>query len=131
MVTVDRTGCMFSTEVMPPLVQIRRPRIWSRGMNCTNWYQLPLLKDISGRSDLENSMGRSRALEAALKETTLSLEHMKNTLRHHGEYDICRHGKERHDYGYTEWSMIGIPREGKLLFCNGRPCQGTYEEICF
>ena len=130
-VTVDREGKMFSTEGFPPLVQIRRPSSWMRGMNCTNWYQLPMLTNLSPRTDLENSRGRSAYLETALKEGDLSVEYLKSVLRHHGECDICRHGAERHDTLITDWSMIGIPRQEKVLFASGNPCQGEYQEIGF
>ena len=128
-VTIDENGTMFSTEIMSPLVQLRRPAVWMRGMNCTNWYQDPHLKSLCFRSHLDNAASRSVALEEALKEDRLDVEHMKATLRCHGAADICRHGEVRHDHGFTEWSAIGVVRERKLLFCEGAPCQGEYREI--
>lgn len=130
-VTVDGAGSMFSTEILSPLVQLRRPQPWMRGMECTNWYQLPHLTPLSGRgaADQENARGRSAALQAALRQPTLNVGAMKKALRHHGDVDICRHGAARHDRGITEWSMIGIPRQRKVLFCKGNPCSGHYDDI--
>jgi len=102
-----------------------------RGMFCSNCYQLPELAELSGRAHQENARGRAAALATAIEAGDRSLAYMQAVLRHHGECDICRHGAPRHDDGFTEYSMIGIPRAGKLLFCAGNPCQGKYEEIGF
>ncbi len=128
-VVVDREGGMLAPEIMPPLVQIRRPIPGAHGLHCTNCYQLPLLADLSGRAHQDNARGRAARLEAALSEGDGSLAHLQAVLRHHGPFDICRHGADRGDYGFTEWSMIGVPRERRVLFCAGAPCAGRYEAL--
>lgn len=130
-VTIDAQGNMFSAEIMPPLVQLRRPSPWMRGMNCTNWYQHPHLKGLCFRAHIDNAMGRSAVLEQALKHDRLDVKHMTSVLRSHGApADICRHGQARHDCSFTEHSMIGVVRERKMLICDGNPCEATYEDIC-
>ncbi len=128
-VVVDRAGGMVAPEIMPPLVQLRRARPEMRGMCCSNCYQLPELAELSGRAHQENARGRAAMLATAIEAGDRSPAYMQAVLRHHGEFDICRHGAPRHDDGFTEYSTIGIPRAGKLLFCAGNPCQGKYDEI--
>ena len=125
---VDRAGMMCSIEAPCPLVQVRR-REGARGMNCVNCYQLPALRDADRRSaeGKANALARRRFLKQALEaDVTLDLAYMKRLLRHHGDPSICRHGESSI---YTEYSMIGIPRAGRVLYLDGCPCEGNYKEI--
>ena len=57
----------------------------------------------------------------------LTLARMQALLRHHGDQNICRHGEccEMN----TEYSMIGLPRENRVLCAHGYPCENEYEDI--
>ena len=99
-------------------------------MNCVNCYQLPMLADADRRSESGkcNAKARQRFLEQSLSELSdYSLADMKTILRHHGQPSICRHGGT--DDSHTEYSMIGIPQSRRVLFVDGNPCQGTFQEI--
>ncbi len=125
---VDRAGAMCSIEAACPLVQVRRPAS-ERGMNCVNCYQLPALRDADRRSPegKANALARRRFLEEAVAAApTLDLDAMKRLLRHHGEPSICRHGESS---SYTEYSMIGLPQAGRVLFADGYPCEREYQEL--
>ena len=130
---VDKGGNMFSAELACPLAQIRRPADGDLAMNCVNHYQLPCLKDMvpkqRDQKSLANSRERQKYLEAAVKDGDRSIEHMKKILRHHGDISICRHGGK--DLAYTEYSMIGVVKEGKFLFVDGYPCEKEYLEVTF
>ena len=132
MVAVDRSGDMFSGELVCPLVQIREPVAGVHGMNCVNHYQLPSLKGIDMRTpeQLAYSIGRQAYLENAIEQGDRSLAHMQSILRHHGEYSICRH-RQSPDDAYTEYSMIGLPVAGRAYVLDGNPCQGSYTSISF
>jgi hypothetical protein len=52
---------------------------------------------------------------------------MKKMLRYHGNPSICRHGDE--DGSYTEYSMIGLPQSGRVLFLDGNPCENEFAEV--
>lgn len=128
-VAIDRSGFMFSAEIACPLVQIRMPEYGATGMNCVNCFQLPLLKYATNRSpaQLKNAEGRKKCINTAVEKDNHSIENMKEILRHHGQYSVCRHGGK--DEAHTEYSMIGIPAEKKALFAEGYPCETDYVEI--
>lgn len=50
-------------------------------------------------------------------------------LRSHQPWAPCRHG-EPHE-SYTLWSIIGLPRERKLLVASGNPCENEYRDFSF
>jgi hypothetical protein len=134
-IVVDRYGKMASGELACPLAQIRWPEPGAVGMNCVNHYQLPNLAgmDLRTPDGLANSKGRQKYLDSAIPDGDYSLAHMKAILRHHGDGSkgdgsMCQHGKE---IMFTEYSMIGLPAQGKALFRFGYPCEGEYEEITF
>ncbi|MBN1553164.1 MAG: hypothetical protein JXA11_00345 [Phycisphaerae bacterium] len=128
-IVVDRHGQMASGELACPLAQIRWPAEGAMGMNCVNHYQLPTLEKIDARQPegLVNSKGRQAYLDEAIVSGDQSLAHLKNILRRHGEFSICRHGGR--DACHTEYSMIGIPNQRKALLYHGYPCEGEYQEI--
>lgn len=128
-IVVDAEGHMASGELACPLAQIRWPKPGEVGMNCVNHYQLPNLEGMDARepAGLANSKGRQAFLDTAIPDGDQSLNHMKRLLRHHGDYSICRHGGK--DTCFTEYSMIGLPKERKVLFVHGYPCEQEYREI--
>ena len=52
---------------------------------------------------------------------------MQALLGHHGQPSLCRHGED--DGLHTEYAIVGLPREGRVRFCHGQPCQAQYQEI--
>ena len=129
MVCVDRIGEACSIEAPCPLAQVRYPDI-EAGINCVNYYQLPQLARADRRTpeDRANAVARARFLDGVLREVDrFDLQRMKQVLRHHGNPSICRAGEK--DMAYTKYSMIGIPNQNRLLYCDGRPCQSEYEEV--
>lgn len=125
----DANGTMFSAEIPCPLAQFRLPESGAVGMNCVNCYQLPFLQGMDRRSpeSLANAQARIGLLEQAVDDGDRGIEHMQRLLRHHGEPAICRHGGA--DGGYTEYSMIGVTRERRMLIADGNPCEVSYVSV--
>ena len=129
---VDAKGAMCSIEAPCPVMQVRYPPEGARVMNCVNYYQLPHLWNADRRTETGklNAIARRHVLDNA--EATLpdrSVASMQTLLRHHGDVSICRHGGG--DGSHTEYSMIGIPAQGKVLYCHGYPCREDYSQITF
>ena len=127
---VDRNGVTCSIEAPCPLMQIRKPEIGQRHMNCVNYYQLPNLANADRRNEVgkQNAIARRRLLEQKLSEDIdFSLADMKNILRYHGGTSLCRHGDD--DGSYTEYSMIGLPQSNRVLFLDGNPCESKFAEV--
>ena len=58
---------------------------------------------------------------------TLDVDATKKVMAHHsanGRVAICRHQLE--DDAGTISNVIFVPAERRLVFCNGRPCEGAY-----
>ena len=129
-VCVDADGAMCSVEAPCPIMQVRKPAPDARHMNCVNCYQLPTLADADRRTESGkcNAKARQRFLEQSLSELSdYSLVDMKAILCHHGHPSICRHGGT--EDSFTEYSMIGLTQNRRVLFADGNPCQDTYQEI--
>lgn len=133
-VCVDRHGSACSVEAPCPLVQVRAPRS-PRGVHCVNCYQLPELaaadrRTPEGKADALARWALLDAVLAAEGSESLGLDFAKRLLRRHGDDDhpgLCRHG-ECQDM-HTEYSMIGLPAQGRVLFQQGHPCQEAYGEL--
>ncbi len=127
---VDRKGATCSIEAPCPIMQVRGPDAGHRHMNCVNCYQLPTLSEADRRDEAgkRNAQARWRLLDRKLsEEMDFGLEDMKKLLRHHGDPGICRHGER--DGACTEYSMIGLPQIGRVLFLDGNPCENEFSEI--
>ena len=127
---VDREGVTCSIEAPCPVFQIRWPEAEHGHMNCTNYYQLPALAEADRRrpDGKLNAIARRAFLDDEVSQgKEMALEDMKRLLRHHGEPSICRHGGA--DMSFTEYSMIGLPRDRKVLYMDGNPCEGEFEEV--
>lgn len=137
-VVVDKSGDVCSIEAACPLIQVREKK-HKTGVNCVNHYQLPLLRDLDWRTPegKVNSIKRMEYLNSVLEsDEAFDIEHMKSVLRYHGKpASICRHGKNVDgsfgDGSYTEYSMIGLPAQGKMLYLHGNPCEHEYSLITF
>lgn len=128
-VCVDRHGAMRSLEAPCPIVQVRASH-QPGGMNCVNCYQLPPLQEADRRPERgkANALARQAFLEKAIDEAeTLDLDYMVSLLRHHGDPSICRHGNG--DGSHTEYSTIGLPAEGRVLYVDGYACESDYLEL--
>ena len=132
LVAVDKAGAICAPELACPLAQIRWPDPKDQGMNCVNDYRLPGLQGLTNRNpaQLENCAARRTFLEREIQEGRHDLEQIKRILRHHDRDGVCRHGREG-DEAFTEYSMIGLPRAGKVLFTDGNPCLVEYTEMTF
>ena len=129
MVCVDRQGVACSIEAPCPLVQVRRPAS-ANGVHCVNCYQLPALSEADRRTPTGkcDAHGRMRLLDGILDgEGPFDLAHMERTLCCHEEPGLCRHGECEHMV--TEYAMIGLPAHNRLLFTDGNPCRGGFEEL--
>jgi len=60
---------------------------------------------------------------------TLDVDQAKHIAAFHGTTALCRH-RPQNDSD-TISAAIYLPTEQKLLFCNGWPCQGSYETYRF
>ena len=127
---VDASGAMLSVEEACPLTQVRRPARGARHANCVNCYQLPVLANADRRDPpgKANALRRQAFIESYLDaEMVLDAAIMQRLLRHHGDPSICRHGGE--EVSHTEYSMIGLPGQGRLLLADGYPCGAEYKEF--
>ena len=130
MVCVDRGGVSCSIEVACPVLQVRCPRHPQGHVHCVNCYQLPTLREADRRppDGKRNALARWQLLDAWLGESpAFGADEMKDLLRTHGSPSICRHGGD--DMSHTEYSIVGLPQSGRVLYYHGYPCQGEYEEI--
>ena len=59
--------------------------------------------------------------------TGLDLEFARTLLRHHGDPGLCRHGES--GGMHTEYSVIGLPAQSRVLFLQGHPCRGEFGEL--
>ena len=135
-VVLDRCGTACSVEAPCPLVQVRSPRT-PQGVHCVNCYQLPELAEADRRppEGKTDALARWRLLDAVLADADsdsddLSLASARRLLRRHGDDDhpgLCRHGECQEME--TEYSMIGLPTQGRVLFQQGHPCQEAYGEL--
>lgn len=126
---VDRGGRICSPEIPCPLVQCRRPPAGATAMHCVNHYQLPELAHLDRRSPEGKaySLARQSLLERECAAGDRSLAHMRRILSLHGAPAICRHGGA--DLSWTEYSLIGLCSQGRLLVADGPPCTVPYAEI--
>lgn len=129
-VCVDRSGAVASLEAACPLMQVRQPDR-ETGIHCVNCFQLSSLSNADRRTPHAKADAQSRAtyMNRVLDgEGPYDVGHMKRVLRNHADQAICRHSSESCEHE-TEWSVIGLPAEGRILYCSGRPCAGDYLAI--
>lgn len=79
---------------------------WAAGARATYERLLPELAEVSPPNDLAS---------------------LQDLLKSHEPWAPCRHGGPH--VSVTEWSIVGIPRERKLLVASGPPCHTSYETI--
>jgi isopenicillin-N N-acyltransferase like protein len=132
-VCVDRNGDMCAPEVPCPLIQVRKNEAAAaNAMYCVNCYLLPHLRDADQRSPggKDNALKRAERLEREIwRDVPMDMVRMRNLLKsHESSAPLCRHD----DNGsHTEYSMIAVPRQGKLYVTDGYPCETEYHEVRF
>ncbi len=98
----------------------------------TNHFVTPVLSECSvertrGGTDGE-SEARHRSASEWLRETwgRIDGDEARRIMSYHADVEggICRH--DTGDGGSTISSVIFFPAERSLLFCHGRPCEGSY-----
>lgn len=57
-----------------------------------------------------------------------NIDDLKKILSCHEPWAPCRHGGVHHSK--TEWSMINLIKERKILITDGAPCENKYKEYC-
>lgn len=128
-VVVDREGRACSIEAPCPLVQVRQPAS-PRGIFCVNCYQFPALAEADRRTPAgkAHALARHRFLDTVLAaDGPRDVACLQALLQHHGSPGLCRHGED--DGLHTEYAMLGIPRQNRVLFCPGYPCRTPYRQI--
>jgi len=128
----DGEGATCSLEAPCPLIQVRRAGEATPHMNCVNYYQLPALAEADRRAPegKANALARKAFLDSQLASLPQpGIEEMKRLLRHHGDPALCRHGEDTG--AWTEFSYLCLAREGRLLYVDGNPCEGEFDELTF
>ena len=108
---------------------MRKPAA-ANGVHCVNCYQMPDLSEADRRSPSAKCDARDRIqlLDGVLEgEGEFDAEHMERTLQTHETPGLCRHGEV--EGMVTEYSMIGLPAQNRLLFTGGNPCESAFREI--
>jgi len=127
---VDREGTVRSLETPCPLVQVRRPDR-PEGMYCVNRYFLDPISEADRRppEKLADANARAEFLDDALAaEERFDADAMWELLRAHGDpASVCRHGGE--DVSHTEYSLLMLPRQGRVFVSHGYACEEDVEEI--
>lgn len=133
MVCVDRQGTARAFEAPCPLFQVRAPHHEAGHVYCVNCYQLDGLENADRRPPEGKgiSLARAAVFDKALAAMERSdVEAMKRLLRRHRDPEgppVCVH--EDRDVSHTEYSMIGLPATGRVLYREGPPCGGEFETL--
>lgn len=135
MVVVDRACEAVSVEAAVPVIQMRKPGSAKGHVNCTNYYQLPELTNADTRKGKTkcDAEGRRAMLDRELDLADPSdVAAMAAVLKLHpndrGEHPgVCRHFEEAGTI--TEYSMMFLPRDGRVFVADGQPCSNEYAEL--
>ncbi len=126
----DRNGeCVFIDAAVPLLTVRSRNRVFDYS---TNLYQAPGLEHADRRFPAKRHIcqyrqGYLRWIEETRPPQTLA--DLQALLRSHEPWAPCRHGGAHQSV--TNWSLINLPQQGKLLLADGPPCQNHYKEYSF
>jgi isopenicillin-N N-acyltransferase-like protein len=82
---------------------------------------------INVRTTYDETLDRYATAKSLLEQShgTLDVKHAEKIAAYHGETALCRH-RPQNDSD-TISTAIYLPVQRQLLFCNGWPCQGSYE----
>jgi len=131
LVCVDAGGDAVSLEAPCPVLQVRRPAASHGHVQCVNRYQLPTLAEADRRDPAQKCNAQARAdwLEKTLAEPgPFDLPRMQSILRRTEEPAICRRPQTPRDV-MTEYSMIALPRDRRVMFLYGDPGEQTYRTV--
>jgi len=127
-VLVDAGGATAVIEAAVPIVSARavnKPFVFA-----TNHYVLPSLKDADMRVPEQKEISTYRFGFLRWTEQVrppITLDEFHALLRSHEPWAPCRHGKPFKSQ--TEWSIVAIPNEDRILVAPGRPCDTPYKEF--
>lgn len=81
----------------------------------------------SPRDSYDETRGRYTTVQSLLQQLRgmLEVKQAKQIASHHGTTAICRHRPQNESDSIS--AAIYLPERRQLLFCNGWPCQGSYE----
>ena len=127
-VVVDRAGTTVVVEAAVPVLARRAegaPFVFS-----TNHFITPELREAdrrtpSGKEISTYRFGYLRWLEESQPPTCLA--DIQRVLTSHEPWAPCRHAGPH--VSVTLWSMIVLPRDGRLLVADGPPCTNAYTEF--
>lgn len=126
----DRNSeCAFIDAAVPLIAVRSRNRAFDYS---TNLYQTPGLEHADCRAPVKQHIcqyrqGYLRWVEETRPPQTLA--DLQTLLRSHEPWAPCRHGGAHQSV--TNWSLICLPQQGKLLLAAGPPCQNNYKEYSF
>lgn len=124
----DRAGHTALIEAAVPTVAVRA--MDEAFVYSTNHFNSPALRQSDQRSPAAKaiSVWRYGYLRwVALCNAPKRLADVKRILASHEPWAPCRHGGAHQ--AETEWSMIGLPGQGKIMVSNGAPCRAMYQEF--
>jgi predicted choloylglycine hydrolase len=106
----------------------------ARGKNvvvATNHFVSPVMCNAYVENRAEDSRARFETARAELmrQRGRMDVARAKAMMARHanGSVAICRHGANEDTA--TISNVIFLPVEHMILFCNGRPCTSTYEQV--
>jgi hypothetical protein len=134
LVLLDAHGEMALCECAyhhPVLIRPERPLVVSTNHFVSDTLNGALIDLPTGM--LTESEARYHWARTALEQAwgSIDIESTRFLMRQHqsGESGICRH--PAHHKSATISNVIFMPSERRFLFCNGQPCQGTWESFSF
>ena len=131
-IACDKSGTATVVEAAVPLIHLR-PQGKSfltpadkEFLFSTNMFMHPELRDADMRSPAMKEIANYRFGYLRWREKykkPQNVDDIKGILSSHEPWAPCRHGGPD-----TEWSMIAIPKKGKVLIAKDSPCKVNYEE---
>lgn len=123
----DREGSLVVLEVSPRAVEIREPE--NSAIFCSNFYASGRLEHEDLPEVMADAVRRYERLKEEVQGDDRSLQKMVEILKGHGSGCLCRHKPD--DLMETILSYILLPKEKRMLLCDGAPCSGSYVSYAF
>lgn len=128
-ITGDKSGSIGVLEAAVPMVELRD--VNKQFIYSTNLYMNEALRNSDCRKPERRNICEYRYGYLRWREQNNppeNLEDIKALLSSHEPWAPCRHGAPSFT-SRTFWSMITLPREGKILLADGPPCENEFCEI--
>ncbi len=125
-IVVDKSGDTVAVEAAVPVIAWRNRR--DPYVFATNHFITPALQNADMRTPEGKRVSSCRLgyLEwVARTRPPRSAEDIRAILRCHEPWAPCRHAGPH--LSQTEWSIVGLPTQGKLLLAPGHPCENAYK----